>query len=54
MLWVRIEKKGEKCNICVRGDSESLGKNSSVLTEPTFCTPFVRVKGDFRVFDCLI
>ena len=41
VLLVRIGKKGEKCNICVRGDSESLGKNGSVLTVPTFSPPFV-------------
>ena len=51
LLWVRISKKGERCNICVRGDSESLGKNGFVLAVPPFCTPFVRVKGYFRVFD---
>ena len=49
MLWVRISKKGEKCNICVRGNSESLGNQDFVLTVPTFSPPFVRVKGDFRI-----
>ena len=49
MLWVRISKKGEKCNICVRDNSESLGNQDFVLTVPTFSPPFVRVKGDFRI-----